>query len=126
MHKKKPPYNFHSTPSVLALSSSSNLERWSYLIEKFHNLAAIPVENLFGFDQVIDLARIDRLDEEEQQEYLNAMATQYDILVHTEAAYKKGEREKALSAAKKMKSEGIPLERISFYLDLPIEDIEAL
>ena len=54
------------------------------------------------------------------------MATQYDILVHTEAAYKKGEREKALSAAKKMKSEGIPLERISFYLDLPIEDIEAL
>lgn len=106
--------------------TTSNLERWSYLIENFHNFAAIPVENLFGFDQVIDLARMDRLDEKEQQEYLNAMASEYEILVHTEAAFKKGAKEKALEMARMMKADGVPIETIAKYSGLTHDEIQSL
>lgn len=70
--------------------TTSNLERWSYLIENFHIFASVPEENLFGFDAVIDSARIDRLSETEQQEYLNAMYSDYDLRVHTEGAFNDG------------------------------------
>ena len=117
--------------------TTSNLERWSYLIENFHNFALIPAENLFGFDQVIDLARIDRLDEEEQKEYLNAMATQYDILVHTEAAFDDGVKrglaeveaklaQERIDNAKALLREGVDAEIIARALGLPLEKVESL
>ena len=65
---------------------------------------------------------MDRLDEKEQQEYLNAMASEYDILVHTEGAVQETKRE----IAKSMLSDGIPDQKIAQWTGLSEEEIERL
>ena len=106
--------------------TTSNLERWSYLIENFHNFAAIPGENLFGFDQVIDRARMDRLDEKEQQDYLNAMASEYDILVHTEGAVQDAVKKAKREFARSLLSDNVPIQNIIRWTGLSEAEIEKL
>ena len=99
--------------------TETNAERWSYLIENLSTFVRPLTGDLFGFDSVVDNARIDTLSGEEQKEYVQDMVTKHYIRVTSEAAFNRGIE----SVAKKMLLKSIPVETIAECTDLEPEEI---
>ena len=59
-------------------------------------------------------------------QYDSALKKYRDTMVVLKGAELKGQRDKALDAALVMKADGMPLDKISKYVGLPIPEIEKL
>lgn len=81
---------------------------------------------MFGFDSVVDNARIDTLSGEEQKEYVQDMVTKHYIRVTSEAAYNRGVREEAIIIARNLLAMGLNPEQVSQATGLSSESLSEL
>lgn len=129
----------------------TKFEKWVYLLKNMHNMKGIPPE--FDeplFQRLFLLAEIGNFTADELKHYYNSLNNMgdYDNIIHTakeeaeriglEKGLQKGlekglalgvlqgRTEAAKDVAKEMLADGMPVDKISKYTDLSIEEIEAL
>lgn len=106
--------------------TETNAERWSYLIENLSTFVKPLTGNLFGFDSILDNARIDTLSGEEQKEYVQDMVTKHYIRVTSEAAYNRGVEDRNIEIARQMLAKNYPPEDVAEITGLSTKELSEI
>ena len=110
-----------------------------YLLKHMHEMGSISEE--FSdplFTRLFLLAKINKFTTEEYQQYQKSLEnmSEFDNIVNSTAeaaemrghakGHAEGDLDRALKVAKEMLADGMPIEKISKYTKLSVEQIEAL
>ena len=119
---------------------TDSAEKWAYMFQNIATFAGQP-ETIREFRHAMEVSRVDTLTPEEQNQYHDAMVSEYEKLVISEAyeqiGLKKGREEgraegraelaeKIKDVAKKLKEMGLPIAQIVQASGLPEDVIEGL
>ena len=118
-------------------ATKTNAERWCYLFRNLSKFARIP-HDASDFEPIFEIAMTEQFEEEQLKIYLNAMVTDYDKLVigefHEQKGFREGlergraegRNERSLTMAKAMLADNNPVDVISKYTGLSLDEIKAL
>ncbi|EOR93084.1 hypothetical protein ADIARSV_3744 [Arcticibacter svalbardensis MN12-7] len=134
---KKLGYKFLELPNLTkrAEELETGLDRWFYLLKNMSRLDKMPVYfNKRVFEKVFQIAEVSNLTKEEYMSYRTSLEQKWDyenVLSYAvqeaeERKYVEGKIEGQKETARKMKSHGVPIEKIAEFTDLSISEIEEL
>lgn len=121
----------------------TNLDKWLYVLKNISRMDKIPVYLRKPiFEKLFSIAEYTNLTKEEKTMYDSSLKYKWDnknvldyavttaeargIEKGIEQGIEKGEYGKAIAIALEMKKEGMPLDQISKFTKLPVEEIEKL
>ncbi|MDY6463045.1 MAG: hypothetical protein SPK80_00370, partial [Bacteroidales bacterium] len=115
---------------------TDSAEKWAYMFQNIATFAGQP-ESIREFRHAMEVSRVDTLTPEEQNQYHDAMVSEYEKLVISEAyeqiGLKKGREEgraelaeKIKDVAKKLKEMGLPIAQVVQASGLPEDVVEGL
>ncbi len=114
---------------------ANRYEKWLFILKNLPMLDRLPEELREGiFEKLFKTAEIAKFNPQEQMEYQNNLKQYRDLKNALDTAreeglekgLEKGERKKQEAIARKMKSDGMPIDVIAKYTDLTREEIEKL
>ncbi|TKC08816.1 Rpn family recombination-promoting nuclease/putative transposase [Pedobacter frigoris] len=121
----------------------SDLDKWFYLLKNMSRLDKIPAFlDKRVFQKIFKIAEVSKLTKEERELYESDLKAKSDwnggldwakkqaaeqgLQQGLEQGLEQGEHNKAIEIAKQMKADNLPVETISKYTNLSIEEIESL
>ncbi len=108
---------------------TDSAEKWAYMFQNIATFAGQP-ETIREFRHAMEVSRVDTLTPEEQNQYHDAMVSEYEKLVISEAyeqiGLKKGREEGKMEVARQMKKMGLSIAQIVQASGLPEDVVEGL
>ena len=112
---------------------TDSAEKWAYMFQNIATFAGQP-ETIREFRHAMEVSRVDALTPEEQNQYHDAMVSEYEKLVISEAyeqiGLKKGRaeglEEGKMEVARQMKKMGLSIAQIVQASGLPEDVVEGL
>jgi len=113
----------------------SELDKWLYILKNMSRMDKIPVylrkpifEKLFSIAEYTNLTKEEKTmyDSNLKYKWDNKNVLDYAVSTAEAKGIEKGKHEEALSIAREMKREGMPINQISKFTKLSVEEIEHL
>ena len=105
----------------------SNYDKWLYILKNISQLENVPSKlQKVLFEKVFSIAEVSNYSPTELQEYEESLKYYRDYHNTIDLKYKEGKTEAFVTAAKKMKKDGLSVETISKYTGLTNEEINHL
>ena len=116
------------------MSEMSLVEQWFHLLKNLRTFALNPEGMPSRYLRILDRARLSGITEDDKQNYLRNMLTDYDKRMYTQSGYKlgfgdgmeKGREEGKIDVAKEMLADNVPVETVVKYTSLTEEQVRAL
>ena len=108
---------------------TDSAEKWAYMFQNIATFVGQP-ETIREFRHAMEVSRVDTLTPEEQNQYHDAMVSEYEKLVISEAyeqiGLKKGREQGKMEVARQMKKMGLSIAQIVQASGLPEEVVKGL
>ncbi|MEN6455402.1 MAG: PD-(D/E)XK nuclease family transposase [Prolixibacteraceae bacterium] len=105
----------------------TDFERCIYVLKNMETLKRLPFKARKAvFEKLEKIVDIASLSKKEREKYDESIKVYHDHLATLTYAEQKGKREGAITIARKMKKESIPVEQIARLTELSVKEIEKL
>jgi predicted transposase/invertase (TIGR01784 family) len=114
---------------------ATDLDKWLYFLKNMPRMDRLPVylrkpifEKLFSIAEYTNLTKEEKImyDQNLKRKWDNQSVLDYAVSTAEAKGIEKGKHEEAVTIAKEMKNDGLPLAQISKFTKLSIEEIEKL
>jgi len=113
----------------------TDLDKWLYILKNMSRMKKIPLyfrktifEKLFNIAEYSNLSKEEKImyDSSLKRKWDNENVLDYAVREAEKKGLKKGKREEALTIAREMKKEGMPISQIAKLTKLSVEEIENI
>ena len=105
----------------------THFDKWIYFLKNLPNFSEIPAilkEPIF--EKAFQVAETSNFNEAELESYMESLMEYWDMNNVIDSSYDRGKMEEKIEIAKEMKQNNEPVEKITRYTGLTIEEIEKL